>query len=37
MTPEEFARAIADAALDPAIASGATIVVGGALASVPRG
>ena len=37
VTPEEFARAIADAALDPAIASGATIVVGGALASVPRG
>ena len=37
VTPEEFARAIADAALDPAITSGATIVVGGALASVPRG
>lgn len=36
VTPEEFARAIADAALDPSHASGATIVVGGALGSVPR-
>lgn len=36
ITPEEFARAIADAALDPSLASGATVVVGGALASVPR-
>ena len=36
VTPEAFARAIADAALDPSLASGETIVVGGALASVPR-
>jgi NAD(P)-dependent dehydrogenase (short-subunit alcohol dehydrogenase family) len=36
VTPEEFARAIADAAQDPKLASGATVVVGGALASVPR-
>lgn len=36
VTPEVFARAIADAALDPALATGATVVVGGALASVPR-
>ena len=37
VTPEVFARAIADAALDPTLASGATVVVGGPLASVPRG
>jgi NAD(P)-dependent dehydrogenase (short-subunit alcohol dehydrogenase family) len=36
VTPEEFARVIADSALDPSLASGATAVVGGALASVPR-
>ncbi|MDP9320080.1 MAG: SDR family oxidoreductase [Chloroflexota bacterium] len=36
VTPEEFARVIADTALDPSLASGATAVVGGALASVPR-
>ena len=36
VTPEEFARTIADAAEDPKLASGATVVVGGALASVPR-
>jgi NAD(P)-dependent dehydrogenase (short-subunit alcohol dehydrogenase family) len=36
VTPEEFARAIADAAGDPSLESGATVVVGGALASVPR-
>ena len=36
VTPEEFARAIADAALDAGLVSGATVVVGGALASVPR-
>jgi NAD(P)-dependent dehydrogenase (short-subunit alcohol dehydrogenase family) len=36
VTPQEFARAIADAAVDPSLASGATVVVGGALASVPR-
>ena len=36
VTPEQFARAIADAALDRSLASGATVVVGGALASVPR-
>jgi NAD(P)-dependent dehydrogenase (short-subunit alcohol dehydrogenase family) len=36
VTPEEFARAIADAAADLKLASGATVVVGGALASVPR-
>ncbi len=36
LTPEQFARAIADAALDASLASGATVVVGGALASVPR-
>jgi len=36
VTPETFAIAIADAALDPSLASGATVVVGGALASVPR-
>ena len=37
VTPEAFAQAIADAAYDPALASGTTVVVGGALASVPRG
>ena len=36
VTPESFARAIADAALDPTLASGGTVVVGGALDSVPR-
>ncbi|HEV2249056.1 MAG TPA: SDR family oxidoreductase [Candidatus Limnocylindria bacterium] len=36
VTPEEFARVIADSAFDPSLASGATAVVGGALASVPR-
>jgi NAD(P)-dependent dehydrogenase (short-subunit alcohol dehydrogenase family) len=36
VTPQVFARAIADAALDPSLATGATVVVGGALASVPR-
>jgi NAD(P)-dependent dehydrogenase (short-subunit alcohol dehydrogenase family) len=36
VTPEEFARVIADSALDPSLASGATAVVGGGLASVPR-
>jgi 3',5'-cyclic AMP phosphodiesterase CpdA len=36
VTPEVFARAIADAALDPSLPSGATVVVGGALASVPQ-
>ena len=36
VTQEEFARAIADAALDPSLARGATVVVGGALGSVPR-
>jgi NAD(P)-dependent dehydrogenase (short-subunit alcohol dehydrogenase family) len=36
VTPEQFARAIADAALDRSLGSGATVVVGGALASVPR-
>ncbi|HLZ47595.1 MAG TPA: SDR family oxidoreductase [Candidatus Limnocylindria bacterium] len=36
VTAEVFARAIADAALDPTLASGATVVVGGPLASVPR-
>ncbi len=36
VTPEEFAKAIADAALDAQLASGATVVVGGALASVQR-
>jgi NAD(P)-dependent dehydrogenase (short-subunit alcohol dehydrogenase family) len=36
VTPEQFARAIADAAEDLTLASGATVVVGGALASVPR-
>ena len=36
LTPEEFASAIADAALDPSLATGATVVVGGALATVPR-
>ena len=36
VTPEEFARAIADATLDPSLESGATVVVGGALASVPQ-
>jgi NAD(P)-dependent dehydrogenase (short-subunit alcohol dehydrogenase family) len=34
VTPEQFARAIVDSALDPSLASGATAVVGGALASV---
>lgn len=37
VTPEEFARAVADGALDASLASGTTVVVGGALASVPRG
>jgi NAD(P)-dependent dehydrogenase (short-subunit alcohol dehydrogenase family) len=37
VTPEVFASAIADAALDRVLVSGATVVVGGALASVPRG
>lgn len=37
VTPAVFARAIADAALDRGLASGATVVVGGPLASVPRG
>jgi len=36
VTADELARAIADAVLDPSLASGATVVVGGALASVPR-
>ena len=36
VTPDEFAHAIADAALDQSRASGATVVVGGTLASVPR-
>jgi NAD(P)-dependent dehydrogenase (short-subunit alcohol dehydrogenase family) len=36
VTPEEFARAIAESALDASLASGATAVVGGPLASVPR-
>lgn len=36
VTPEEFARAIADAAEDRTLASGATVVVGGGLATVPR-
>jgi NAD(P)-dependent dehydrogenase (short-subunit alcohol dehydrogenase family) len=36
VTPEEFARVIVDSAIDPSLASGATVVVGGALASVPR-
>jgi NAD(P)-dependent dehydrogenase (short-subunit alcohol dehydrogenase family) len=36
VTPEQFASAIADAALDSGLASGTTVVVGGALASVPR-
>jgi len=36
VTPERFALAIADAAVDPSLASGTTVVVGGALASVPR-
>ena len=36
VTPEQFARAIADTALDTALPSGSTVVVGGALASVPR-
>ncbi len=36
VTPEQFASAIADAASDPSLVSGATVVVGGALASVPR-
>jgi len=36
ITPERFASAIADAAFDPALASGSTAVVGGTLASVPR-
>lgn len=36
VTPETFARAIADAVLDPGLASGTTVVVGGTLASVPR-
>jgi len=36
VTPEVFARAIADAAVDQSLASGGTVVVGGALGSVPR-
>jgi len=36
VTQEQFARTIADSALDPSLASGTTAVVGGALASVPR-
>jgi NAD(P)-dependent dehydrogenase (short-subunit alcohol dehydrogenase family) len=36
ITPAQFARAIADSALDPSLESGATAVVGGSLASVPR-
>jgi len=36
VTPDAFALATADAALDPSLATGATVVVGGALASVPR-
>lgn len=36
VTPETFARAIVDAVFDPSLASGATVVVGGPLASVPR-
>ena len=36
VTPEEFARVIAESALDPSLASGATAVLGGTLASVPR-
>lgn len=36
VTPEQFAKAIADAALDASLMSGATVVVGGALASVQR-
>jgi hypothetical protein len=36
VTAEALARAIASAALDPSLVSGATVVVGGALASVPR-
>jgi NAD(P)-dependent dehydrogenase (short-subunit alcohol dehydrogenase family) len=36
VTAADVALAIADAALDPTLATGATIVVGGDLASVPR-
>lgn len=36
VTAEELARAIVDAAGDPSLVSGATVIVGGALASVPR-
>jgi NAD(P)-dependent dehydrogenase (short-subunit alcohol dehydrogenase family) len=36
VTPATFARAIADAALDPSLATGVTVVVGGRLESVPR-
>ena len=36
VTPEEFARTIVAASLDPSLASGATVVVGGTLASLPR-
>ena len=36
LTPEVFARAITGAALDASLVSGATVVAGGALASVPR-
>jgi NAD(P)-dependent dehydrogenase (short-subunit alcohol dehydrogenase family) len=36
VTPPQFAHAIADTALDPSLATGATVVVGGALGSVPH-
>ena len=36
VTPEAFAREIADAVRDPSLESGATVVIGGALESVPR-
>jgi len=36
VTAEELARGIADATLDPSLVSGATVVVGGPLESVPR-
>jgi NAD(P)-dependent dehydrogenase (short-subunit alcohol dehydrogenase family) len=36
ITPEGFARVIVDSAIDPSLASGATVVVGGGLASIPR-
>lgn len=36
VTREEFARVIAESALDASIAGGTTVVVGGTLASVPR-